>query len=302
MLILRAVGWSFLLAAGSPARQDTGPVSLRWKVTDAPRAYKASLKASASAVELDVPALARQSKELAKKLGVPGDVPPEFPDKAKEFFASLKLPDQFALTLLLVPAADQRISVKLIQNKSPLPAGDSPLEKMLKEMEGTVQLRGEIDASGAIASWWLQSQQKNLLALLCQLPPKAVKPGDAWALDVNLVQMGPGFIAEKAERTNLVRLAEIRKGDDGELLARLEYLLSESVEGEFAMVPGQKGQPSSMVFSFVGKAEFSITKGGWRSLVGRLQTKATGVMKSDASQDLALEPLPAVPEELLKLR
>ncbi len=285
---MTALAW--LAAALLAAPQE--PVTLRWKA-DAPQAYKASLKSGAGKLEFDVAAVARQFSMKA---------PPDLGEKMREFLGDLKLPDEFGMTLLLVPAPEKLLSVKLVQNKTPLPAGDSPLEKLLKEMEGTVQLRGEVDDSGAVTSWWLQNNQKNLVALLCELPRNPVKPGDRWSLGVNLVQMGHGFVAEKAERSNLVRLAGVRKAEDGDVVASLEYLLSESVEGEFVRVPGQKGEPSTMAMNVAGKAEFSVTKGAWRSFVLRMTTKATGLTKSDLSQDLALERLPAVPAELLKLR
>jgi hypothetical protein len=295
---MRTLLLALLTASALPA-QEAAPVLLRWKVGDAPIAYKAALRNGS--VDVDVEALAKEFRAVAEGFGAKGGKLDELPAAMKDFFKSFKLPEEFAMTMILAPTAPERTGFKLVQNKSPLPAGDGPLEKLLKEMEGTVQLRGEIDPSGAVTSWWLQTHQKNLVALLCQLPRDPVKPGDRWSIDVNFVTMGPGFVPSKAERANVVRLAGVRKEADGELVASLEYALSESVEGEFA-VPGRPPTPTTLSMSFFGKAEFSVTRGAWKSYVGKLRTKGTGMMTTDASQDLALERLPQVPEELLKLR
>lgn len=284
----------FMIALLAAAAQDVGAVTLRWKA-EAPRGFKVSLK-QVGAQEVDASGLAEWAAEAAKAWGAPEEAKREIPGKLKEFLGSLKLPDEFNMTMIVGPAVKERIPVKVVQNATPIPAGPSPLEKVLKEMEGTVQLRGEIDPSGAVLSWWLQDPQKNLLALLAELPARPVKPGDQWSLRVNLVTMGHGFIPSLAERVNVAKLAEIREGEKGERIAVLDILLSDRLEG----VLGDK--PISFAMSYAARAEFSETRGGWIRVAGRMRTRATGMMNTDTAQEFAIEPLPSVPEALLKLR
>jgi hypothetical protein len=281
----------FMIALLAMSAQE---VTLRWKA-EAPLGFKVSLK-QVGAKEVDASGLAEWAAETAKARGAPEEAKREIPGKLKEFLGSLKLPDEFNMTMIVGPAVKGRIPVKVVQNATPIPAGPSPLEKALKEMEGTVQLRGEIDPSGAILSWWLQDPQKNLLAMLSELPARPVKPGDQWSLRVNLVTMGHGFIPSLAERVNVARLAEVREGEKGERIAVLDLLLSDRLEGEL----GDK--PITFSLSYAARAEFSVTRGAWIRVAGRMRTRATGMMNTDAAQELAIEPLSSVPEALLKLR
>lgn len=278
--------------------QDQETVLLRWSVPAGKAiGFKASMQqggaASSTGLQFDLDALTKMANtpEASK----------EMKEKIKSFFEGFKLPKEFSMTTLLKRPPEGDISVLLIAGKLPGIQTPAPeFTEMLKKMEGTVQLRGQIDASGAITSFWLAPNQKNLLALFCELPKTPVKVGDRWSLNVNFVQMGFGFVADKANRLNQVELSGVQKEADGEVVAVLDYIIAESVEGNFQM--GDQTKATTMAMSFAGRGRFSVTKGLWKSFAGRMKTKATGMMASSAEQELALEPLPSIPDELLKLK
>jgi len=236
--------------------------------------------------------------KLAEGLGLPAE--------AREKTFALRLPKSASMVSILRGLPNRRLSVKMIvtQVAVPPPSGskmEDLMADMMRRMQGTVQLRGEITDAGEVSSFYLQSRQKNLLAMLFQLPKERVKVGDSWQLDVNLLEMGHGFICEKASRTNRATLVSLSDTEDGDTLAAIDYCIAESVEGKFMMPMSDKTQPCSMATSFVGRGEFLAKRGTWKRLAARMRTKATGMMSSDADQHMGLEPLAKVPAKLLKL-
>lgn len=277
-------------------QQDKDAVLLRWNVPEGKAlGFKASFNqtsAKQGGMQFDVDALAEFAGTTPSK---------EARDRMKAFFEGFKLPKDYGMTLLLKRPAAGSMSVLFIAGKAPDVQTPIPkMTEMLKKMEGTVQLRGEVDDRGDITSFWLATNQKNLLALFCELPKEAVKVGSRWPLNVNFVQMGHGFVGEKAKRVNQVECSAIEKGADAEVVAVLDYLVVESVEGTFEM--GEQKKPTTMAMSFAGRGRFSVTKGRWNSFSGIMKSKSTGMMSSSTEQELALEPLAFVPEDLLKLK
>jgi hypothetical protein len=175
------------------------------------------------------------------------------------------------------------------------------LSEKMKLMEGTVQLRAEIDESGTVTSFYLDQKQKNLVALCFELPQGPVKPGDTWPLHINLIMMGNGFAAKEANRSNRVKLISLSPSDDGDIVATLEYTIAEDVDGTFR-TPGASGeQPCSMSASFYGQARFLVRKGRWQDFKGRMHIKSTGAMETDMESNLVMTPMKRLPEKLIEL-
>jgi hypothetical protein len=200
------------------------------------------------------------------------------------------------------------ISVKMIvdeveQAESEI---DNPLEnslnQMVSQMEGTVQLRGELTPEGTIASFYLEQRQRNLIAMLFELPSNPVHVGDSWEIDVNCVSMGNGFIASNAARINRVELTSVSENAEGQSVAQLEYVIIETVEGDFQLPFSDESNPTSMSCSFLGQGSFLIEEGRWEQFVGEFQVQATGLMESNLVQQLALTPLGDIPEEYIELK
>jgi hypothetical protein len=298
-------------AEGPPAKE---PVVLKWKI---PKAGAMAYKTSMEALDPDANTVdfTPMFKALANMMGVDesemapsgdGETRDAWQKEMNEFFESMQLPDAYSMTTVLTPRDNGNLSVKMIMD--PLPeagAAEKPAEgigEMFRSLMKGVQLRGEVTPRGKIASFYLESKQKNLLAIFFGLPGRPVREGDEWALDASLISMGHGFICKKARRVNRVRLASVEPTDDGDRVANLDYTLYESVEGDF-MSPfgGGNKTPTSMAIGFAGRGEFLIGKGAWRRFVGHMWLKSTGMMSANTRQRFALEPTDDVPKAYLKL-
>ena len=276
---------------------DGEAVLLRWKVPDG---KALGLKTAMFPVDPASTTLLRfDFKKLAEGHGLP-----PIPDDA--IATAFRMPQSYSMTTLLKPLPGGNLSAKIIVGDVQMPGGggsevEQTTAELMKQMEGTVQLRGEITDSGQVASFWLEQKQKNLLAVFLELPTAPVKVGQSWSLSVNFLEMGSGFICDKSGRANSVKLVSLSKTAGGDTVATMEYCLAESIEGKFRLPTGGADQPCTMAMSFVGRGEFLVGKGTWQRFVGRMHIKATGVMTSDAQQHFAMEPMAEVPAKLLEM-
>ena len=158
------------------------------------------------------------------------------------------------------------LAVALVANRI---SGDSTtlgnLGKLRAEAQlafGRTQLRGEITTSGEITSFYMEQSQKNLLAMLCELPKDSVRVGDTWSLHTNLLWVKGAFHADTAIQENSVRLSGITE-HDGDLLAELEYKLFEYVSGYNGLRSEKTHSGTS--YGYQGTAVFNVTQGCWQS-------------------------------------
>ena len=162
----------------------------------------------------------------------------------------------------------------------------SGLVDRLKESFKGVQLRGSIYENGMLHSFWVKSNQKNLLCMLFEIPPYPLKEGDEWTLrNVNLISNDHNFVCEKAKHINKVKLTIIEKrGDDR--IAILDYNIYEYVEGTFG-----KTAPDGleMELRFKGRAKFSVNLGRWIDYEGILSYVSSGYLTANSKQKIALK-------------
>lgn len=156
--------------------------------------------------------------------------------------------------------------------------------KMMQSMTQGVMLRGSVYETGGIHSFWVKSDQKNLIALFFELPTQPVKVGDKWSLDINLIANDQNFDCDSSFKINEVTLVDIKK-IKGEKIAVLKYNIVEYVKGNFntpSFFGSEGGQKETMMkFSHQGIAEFSVDKGRWVNYDGIMSLEATGVMTAN---------------------
>lgn len=230
------------------------------------------------------------------------------PDGLRDQLSNITFPDTFSMVTILQKNPVGNISVKLIvdeveevENEAGNPIGDT-INQMMGDMEGTVQLRGELTPEGTIASFYLEQNQRNLLAMLFELPSAPVHVSDSWEIDVNCVAMGHGFIASDANRINKVTLASVEENDAGQAVAYLEYVIAETVDGDFLFPFSDDPIPTSMNCSFLGQGSFLIEEGRWEQFTGEFRIFATGMVESDTVQQFALTPLEDIPQEYVDIK
>lgn len=168
---------------------------------------------------------------------------------------------------------------------------EAELLQMMQSMNKGVVLRGSVYEAGGIHSFWVKSNQKNLIALLFELPAKPVKIGDVWSLDIDLIANDQNFTCDSAYKVNEVTLADIKK-TNGETIAVVRYNIAEYVKGTFytPALFGNGGGAKETMMKFVhqGMAEFSVEKGRWIAYEAIMSLDAEGVMTARQKTRFAL--------------
>jgi hypothetical protein len=182
------------------------------------------------------------------------------------------------------------ISVNYKQTDTAKDRKDTSIDNITKIMEmmtKNVQLRGMINDSGAIKSFYVKNDQRNLIALFFQLPGKEVKVGESWPLDVHFLSMDQNFKCDSSYRKNLVHLVGIKKMD-GETIAVLNYDIVEYISGDYISPFQGTNKMTTMKMTFNALAEFSIDKGRWDSYDGIMSLVANGIMNSNTTKKFSL--------------
>jgi hypothetical protein len=130
-------------------------------------------------------------------------------------------------------------------------------------MQG-IQFRGLLNKDGSIYSYFLQTTQKNLLALYFQLPDKPVKIGDTWPIDLQWLSANYTFHCDSANKINTITFKDSYiKGLD--TIAVLNYYYSETLSGSTSMPLSNEVKPSYLHMDYSGLVEFNISQGRWEN-------------------------------------
>ncbi|HTB06904.1 MAG TPA: hypothetical protein VK806_08135 [Bacteroidia bacterium] len=159
--------------------------------------------------------------------------------------------------------------------------------KMVEMMMKNVQLRGAINDSGSIQSFYVKNDQRNLIALFFQLPGKPVRIGDNWSLDVHFISMDQNFKCDTSYHKNLATLVGLKKAN-GETIAVLKYDIVEYVSGDYMSPFEGSNKKTKMKMTCSVLAEFSVDRGRWVSYDGIMSLVANGVMTSHTTKKLSL--------------
>ena len=163
-----------------------------------------------------------------------------------------------------------------------------------------IMLRGEINESGQIESFYLKGAQKNLIAMYFELANRPVKIGDTWSLNVSYLQFDQSFVCKSADRTNNVELIDVLK-DKNDTIAVIKYDISESASGYMKNPMTNEKIETSLSMSFNGIAEFSVNNGRWIKYNGILETTQKGMMSGSSKQKLALIPFDNLTKEMINI-
>jgi hypothetical protein len=160
------------------------------------------------------------------------------------------------------------------------------LQQIMASLKPSIVLRGAISGTGGIESFYLQTKQKNLLALLFQMPFKSIIAGESWPLDINLIEVDESFRCDSSFRKNLVTCKGIvRRGD--ETVVTLQYNMEEFIYGEaFGMIGSI---PKSFIkIVYAANGEFLVNQGCWQSYDAVMTTTSNGIMLSNTSKKISL--------------
>ncbi len=157
------------------------------------------------------------------------------------------------------------------------------LMEKIRSMIPEVLLRGSVYAGGGIHSFWLDRDQKNILALFFQLPDHPVRIGQSWPLEVHLIQADQNFVCDSSARENRVTLTGVRTTEE-DTLADLRYDYMEYLSGQLFIPSTQQKDGGSvgitLKFDYRGKGTFSVTQGKWLKYSGIMTMDQGGVVNS----------------------
>lgn len=279
----------FLLTVKTVSAQKSEAITLEWKIKPGDTlSYKTIMTSiDQSETETNMEDVFGKIDPESQKDSISKDSMPDF----KTLFKTLRqVNDNLNLTCKMTNNSNGVIGVYMVSAPEKQENETDTLQNIfsgLMKTMGDVMLRGSVYQKGGIHSFWVKTNQKNLIAMFFELPKTPVKKGDSWPLEVNYILNDHNFDCTKSHRTNKVTLLDIKKVK-GEQIAVLKYDLEEYVEGNF----GAFGNSQSMMMHFAlnATAEFSVEKGRWISYEGILASETTGFMGNKTKQRVALVP------------
>lgn len=247
----------FLFFAFAANAQPSETVDLRWKITDT-LTYKTVMKDKR--IEEEKP---------------PEEVDTVF-EKANAFFKALQAQNaDLNYKTRLFPDRKNNIDIEMLLCPD---EADTTLNifSATAAMNGNIVLRGKISREGELLSFYYKSSQNNLISVLFELPTKPVKVGDTWPLQVDMINMDQGFIADSLSKKNEV-LFEKTVERNGDKLAVLKYDIEEYVSGDLGyggimnMLTEKNNDQIYMKISHQATGLFSIEKGMWVEYDGKME-------------------------------
>ncbi|MCE9666369.1 hypothetical protein LY474_00970 [Myxococcus stipitatus] len=276
---------SVALAAGGDA-----PVTLRWKVPPASLGYEyttESLSPKGNAMRVDLSSI--------KLKGVA-------PDKRRRMF-EVSQPTESAMVLVLSPKPSGDVAARLVVTRVDLPKAKRATKEArevaerMKAMEGTVQVRATLTPSGLVTSD-LKREQRNLVALMVELPSRPVSVGDVWTHTADLLDMGPRWHG-MGDIINQVQLVSLEREAEGRTVAVIDFTLAERHAGRYEDASLLKPIPATLEMTYVGRGEFLVEEGRWRRVAGQTSTVTKGVVSVDSVQRFVMVSLETIPPEVL---
>lgn len=189
---------------------------------------------------------------------------------------------------LIVNLSEKKSGLIGIAMKFDLKKQTEDTTSLLQMMGRGVMLRGAINEDGTIQSFYVKNDQRNLIALLFELPGKPIQVGDSWPLDVHLISMDQNFSCDSSFRKNKVTLVDLKKSGD-DTIAVIQYDLVEYVSGGFeSPFSANSSTPTFMRMTHKAQAEFSVNRGRWLSYDGLMTMQAGGIMESNIVKEMRL--------------
>lgn len=147
--------------------------------------------------------------------------------------------------------------------------------KNIASLNNNVVLRGRVSNTGELISSYYKNSQKNLIAILFELPGKTVEVGEKWKVNANLIEMDQNFLCDSVSNRNSVYIEKIIDVNN-DRIAVIKYDISEYVSGDFnspfgEMFTGETGEKTVMKMSHTATGNFSISKGRWISYKGEME-------------------------------
>lgn len=277
ILILASITSSVLVA------QSTEKVNINWKIQDDETiVYKTLMN------EIDTSNIEFNFGGIFDVLGdsIPFDSKSMF-NKIQESFKNIDLITTLTSKGDAVKIEMKTVDQEKVKKKKKKNDDEIDIQNLLSSLNDGVMLRGSVYKSGGIESFWVKSNQKNLISIFFELPKGEVKIGETWQLDVNFIGNDQNFDCDSSFHKNEVTLIDVRI-IEGDTIAVLKYDIQEYVEGGFKSPFSDEPTITKMLMTHEAIGEFSITKGRWNEYNGIMKLIASGIMTSNTVKSFSL--------------
>ena len=259
----------------SSKAQQQDSYDLNWKIGDKERLAYWAMMEQVDSAKTDTP-------DLSEKLNVEEGEELNLKTFFEKFYKELNKGQENLSLVVVLEGKQDWVKAFLIRENFNSEQDSSSI------MFKGVQLRGMLNQNGAIESFYTKRNQKNLLAMFFQLPSQAVKVGDKWNLDVNLLTANHNFEVDSLQRTNEVELLEVRV-EEADTVAVLKYNIEEEMYGHLIYgVSWQEPVATSYSMKYQAIAEFSISSGRWLNYEGLVHVRSTGFQNVEYKQRYGL--------------
>ncbi len=209
------------------------------------------------------------------------------------------LPEQWPYIATISNKDDTTLQIKVVGASAPDEASEPETEeqrlqqKYRKLLEGSLMLLADVDLNGTLKSFYLNQKQKNMVSMLFGLPGKPVLLSDSWQPDINLIELGNGFIVDQPKRLNNARIIKLEPQNDGDEFAHIVYVAYEGLEGKHQLKPGAEDPsfPFSLNASYLAYGVFSVKQGYWVRFVGALKIDGSGQAPIHSTKIHTLKPI-----------
>ena len=215
-------------------------------------------------------------------------IDPKFTKKTQKLLQELnKSLEKTDIRTILFKQSDDVLNIKMLAKLDEKQSDENELIHKFIKLNDGVLLRGAISKTGQIESFWIKNGQKNLIALMFELPNKKIQIGDKWDLDIHFIENDQNFICNESERNNEVSFVSFKRTKD-DVVIMLNYDIREYVKGEMNSPINNNLSDLTMEFAFKGVSEFSMNSGRWISYDGILRMNIEGVMNVKQIQKISL--------------
>ena len=167
---------------------------------------------------------------------------------------------------------------------------DEAFERRIQESQsGNIELLGHFSKDGQLQDFFLRQKQRNLLNLFFSMPHHPVSTKTPWNLDVTLTEIGPGFYFQSANRVRNAYLEQLET-INGERVARIFYVVSEDLKGNFKPRIDGDSMPIESTISHLAYGDFLIEEGKWAHFTMVAYTSGSGLSQNETMTIYALRP------------
>lgn len=187
------------------------------------------------------------------------------------------------------------IDVKISQRLEDSGMDEKTVAAIKKELdlEENVLLRGAVFSDGGIYTYFLENQQKSLLAAAFELPKKAVSKGDVWAIDFSCLDIKGVVITDTVARNIQVKAEDIET-IQGDTIVTISYDLTEFMQGK-TQIGKDKFKPMGFAVKYLGRGKFSSNQGRWLAYDAVFTLESAGMMTGKMKGVFSMRPVEDVP-------